>query len=481
MVGCPSRKTYQTKGIVQHSLGDGNLRVHAGIWKNYTVAQAALFEPRTATDLVDKTLQTCVQESRPVYLEIPSDMITLQVQKDSLANLLHIFPPANDPKREEQVINTVLNRLYASKQPYILVDGLAARDQIIDEINEFSRVTEFPTMSYTFGEGIVDGSLPKYHGVHAEKFGKLDFTSYTDTADLALLFSPFLTNVNTQGYTSIPSKDITISFSRKVIEIGDKESHSLHVKSFLRKLLQKIDISRLPNPAKASSIPKIRDVQKSLPPPDLSAPIDQDTFYLRLSSYLRPKDVIVCANATPLPGGRDFVLPPKTTLINSPIWLSIGHLLPAAQGISLAQRELKTGGRTILLEGDGSFQVSAQELSTIIKHKLDVCIFLINNDGYTYERMIHGAEEDYNDIARWNYLLAPEMMGASRKGEGDYKVETYDVGTWGDLMPILESASFGDGKGLKIVNVRMDLMDMASRFKPALKAQGDLLRAIPVE
>jgi pyruvate decarboxylase len=156
-------------------------------------------------------------------------------------------------------------------------------------------------------------------------------------------------------------------------------------------------------------------------------------------------------------------------------------MLPAAQGISLAQRELKTGGRTILLEGDGSFQVSAQELSTIIKHKLDVCIFLINNDGYTYERMIHGAEEDYNDIARWNYLLAPEMMGASRKGEGDYKVETYDVGTWGDLMPILESASFGDGKGLKIVNVRMDLMDMASRFKPALKAQGDLLRAIPVE
>lgn len=481
MVGCPSRSTYQTKGVVQHSLGDGNLRVHANIWRHYTVAQAALFEPRTATELVDKTLQTCIQESRPVYLEIPSDMIALQVQKDPLDSLLNTLPPANDPKHEEQVVETVLDLMYSSKQPYILVDGLVASDQIIDEVNEFSKITGFPTISYTFGGGIIDGTLSNYHGVYAGRFGKVDFSSYTDTADLALLFSPYLTNVNTQGYTNIPPKDITISFSRKAITIGDMNLHALHVKSFLRKLLQKIDTSRLPNLAKSSSTPKIRDIQKSLPPPDLSAPIDQDTFYLRLSSFFRPRDVIVCANATPLPGCRDFVLPPNTTLINSPIWLSIGHMLPAAQGISLAQRELKTGGRTILLEGDGSFQVSAQELSTIIKHRLDVYIFLINNDGYTYERMIHGAEQDYNDIARWNYLLAPEMMGAPRKGEVDYKVETYDVGSWGDLIPIIESDSFGDGKGLKIVNVRMDRMDIASRFKPALKAQGDLLRAIPDE
>lgn len=232
----------------------------------------------------------------------------------------------------------------------------------------------------------------------AGKFGTLDFAPYTDRADLALLFSPFLTNANTQSWKNIPDKDTTISFSRKKIEVG-RQTHTLHVESFLRRLLQNIDISRIPKSPQATSLPKIRDVQKSLPAPNPSAPIDQDTFYLRLSSDFKPQDIIICANATPLPGGRDFVLPPKTTLINSPIWLSIGHMLPAAQGISLAQRELKTGGRTILFKGDRSFQVSVQELSTIIKHKLNVIIFLINSDRYTYERMIHGEEEEYNDRA----------------------------------------------------------------------------------
>jgi pyruvate decarboxylase len=407
---------------------------------------------------------------------MPSDMVTAQVPRERLTAPLDTLPPANEQTLEAQITDTVLNRIYASKQPYILVDGLAAPDQIIDEVNEFARVTGFPTLSYTFGGGIIDGSLPNYHGVNAGNFGTLDFTPYTNTADLALLFSPFLTNVNTQGWTTVPKKDITISFRRKRIEIGN-EAHALHVKSFLRRLLDQIDTSRLPKPANAVSLPKIRDVQKALAPPDPATPIDQDTFYLRLSSYIKPQDIIICANGTPLPGGRDFVLPSNTTLINSPIWLSIGHMLPAAQGASLAQRELKTGGRTILFEGDGSFQVSAQELSTIIKHKLDVLIFLINNDGYTYERMIHGEEQEYNDIARWRYLMAPEMMGAPRQGESDYSVDTYDAGTWGELMLVLEDLKFWNGKGLKMVNVRMGRMDMARGIKPALKAQGDLLRS----
>ncbi|KAJ4303037.1 hypothetical protein N0V90_001928 [Kalmusia sp. IMI 367209] len=481
IVGCPSRKTYKTGGVVQHSLGDGNLRVHANIWKNYTVAQAALFEPKDAAELIDQTVQTCVRESRPVYMEMPSDMVTVPVDEEPLSSPLNLLPPTNEEKLEAKVVDTILNRIYASKQPYILVDGLAAPDQIVDEVNKFAKLTGFPTMSYTFGGGIIDGSLPNYHGVTAGNFGTLDFAPYTDTADLALLFSPFLTNVNTQSWSNIPKKDISISFRRTAVQIGDTEVHSLHVKSLLQQLISKLDTTRLQKPAKASSLPKIRDVQKALPLPVSSAPIDQDSFYLRMSSYFRPQDVIICANATPLPGGRDFVLPPNVKLINSPIWLSIGQMLPAAQGVALAQRELNTGGRTILFEGDGSFQVSAQELSTIIKHKLDAYIFLINNDGYTYERMIHGEEQEYNDIAPWRYSKAPEMMGAPRKGEGDYSVDTYDVGTWGELMPILENAKFWNGKGLKMVNVRMNRMDMVKRFKPALKAQGDLLRAVPSE
>ena len=104
-------------------------------------------------------------------------------------------------------------------------------------------------------------------------------------------------------------------------------------------------------------------------------------------------------------------------------WLSIGYMLPATQGAALAQHQLDTAGkwhkgnaqqspRTVLLIGDGSFQMTAQELSTIIKLKLNLLLILINNDGYTIERCLHGWNQDYNNIAFWRYLEAPSFFGA---------------------------------------------------------------------
>lgn len=107
---------------------------------------------------------------------------------------------------------------------------------------------------------------------------------------------------------------------------------------------------------------------------------------------------------TPSTGGRDFVLPRQTTPINSGVWLSIGYMLGSSQGVALAQRDLvaegsSRRGRTILFEGDRSFQMTAQELSSIIHKRLDMIIFLINNDGYTIERLVHGKDAIYNDVA----------------------------------------------------------------------------------
>lgn len=141
---------------------------------------------------MDDTLQACVQESRPVYMEMTSDMVTAPVPGALLTVPLDIMPPANDYTYEAHIVDTDLNHTYASKHPYILIDGLESPDRIIDEVNDFATATGFPTLSYTFGGGI-------YRGINAVNLGTLDFAPYTGTVDLALLFSPFLTNTNTQG------------------------------------------------------------------------------------------------------------------------------------------------------------------------------------------------------------------------------------------------------------------------------------------
>ncbi|KAG7422018.1 Pyruvate decarboxylase [Fusarium oxysporum f. sp. rapae] len=172
-------------------------------------------------------------------------------------------------------------------------------------------------------------------------------------------------------------------------------------------------------------------------------------------------------------GGRDFVLPGQTTLINSGVWLSIDYMLGSSQGVALAQRDLvaedmSRRGRTILFDGDGSFQMTAQELSTIIHKRLDMIIILITNDGYTIERLVHGKDAIYNDIAPWRYLEAPSCFGAPN--DGSYVTMTARASTWGGLMEIISKDDSKYGSGLRMAEVIMERMDAPVILKRLLES-----------
>ena len=66
--------------------------------------------------------------------------------------------------------------------------------------------------------------------------------------------------------------------------------------------------------------------------------------------------------------------------------------------------------RHLLFIGDGSFQLTAQEVSTLLRCEQKPIIFLINNDGYTIERYILGENSSYNDIGPWDYAKPPAVL-----------------------------------------------------------------------
>lgn len=189
---------------------------------------------------------------------------------------------------------------------------------------------------------------------------------------------------------------------------------------------------------------------------------------------MREGDIVMGETGTPGYGAREMRLPPNTRLFTPVTWLSIGYMLPAAQGAALALRDGgsvnpgqgKPGGRTILLIGDGSFQMTVQEIGTIIKHNLDVVIFLINNDGYTIERCIHGVKQAYNDVARWRYLESLSFFGAEKDAY------TATAKTFGELGKVLADEKLSDGKGIRMVEVFMDKEDAPEGpLKDLMKAQ----------
>jgi len=115
--------------------------------------------------------------------------------------------------------------------------------------------------------------------------------------------------------------------------------------------------------------------------------------------------------------------------------------------------------------------VTVQALSDIIRQKVDMIVFVINNEGYTIERCIHGRNQSYNDVAPWRYLLAPAFFGVDE--EGQYLAHTYSVATWAELKNVLDNDELKRGKGLHMVEVFMGKEDAPLTLLALLERQRD--------
>lgn len=160
---------------------------------------------------------------------------------------------------------------------------------------------------------------------------------------------------------------------------------------------------------------------------------------------MRPGDVLIAEDGTSGIGASGMQLPQGCTFVTQALWGSIGYTLGALLGTLLATPKR----RHMLFIGDGSFQLTAQELSTILRHGLKPYIFLINNGGYTIERAIVGKKAKYNDVANWRYAELPNVFSRHANAKS-YVVRNVD-----DLRAALAAPR----DGLVFVEAVMDRAD----------------------
>jgi pyruvate decarboxylase len=453
IVGTPPRATQDGRALVHHTFADGNFIRFAQMSKHVTIAQASLRDPRTAPEQIDQVLVQCLLHSRPVYIEVPVDLVGVPVYSERLQRKLEL-PEAVWGPPQEKAIQAVLEKMHAAKQPIIVADGEIRPMGVVSELQGLTKKTGWPTWTTGFAKGLLDETASNFHGIYRGQWEEASTREFFKSSDVVLCFGPHFSTTNSWGGTSLPESANTIFFSDTEIRIGSETYRDVPCRQALSALLQTVDTGKI---QRYEQYPTLHQDQiVSIQDTDKNAPITQDKAWKVLATFVREGDIVMGETGTPGYGAREMRLPPNTRLFTPVTWLSIGYMLPAAQGAALAQRERSTGqkaGRTILLVGDGSFQMTVQELGTIIKEKLNVVVFLINNDGYTIERCIHGADEKYNDVARWRYLEAPSFFGAEK---GTY---TASARTFGELGNVLADERLRDGEGVRMVEVFMGKED----------------------
>jgi indolepyruvate decarboxylase len=139
-------------------------------------------------------------------------------------------------------------------------------------------------------------------------------------------------------------------------------------------------------------------------------PISAEALYPRWEKFFAPGDTIVTETGTSSMGLAFAKLPAGASFHNQTLWGSIGWATPAAFGATAA----RPNGRVVLVTGEGSHQLTAQEITQFGRRGLNPIIFVLNNNGYLIERLLC-ADPDiaYNDVASWDYAALPEALGCT--------------------------------------------------------------------
>ncbi|KAJ5087377.1 pyruvate decarboxylase [Penicillium angulare] len=461
IVGTPAREIQNSRARVHHTLADGDYRHFATMASHVTRAQTNILDPMTAPSRIDWVLQQALIYSQPVYIEIPEDMVDVAISASSLSipiSVPEVPLPIDEPVEE------VLGRIYSAQRPIILVDGECRSMGILDQVDELVQKTWWPTWTTVFGKGLVNEELPNVYGHYSGRLGSKEWQTYFDTADLVIVLGPHYTDTNTYNFSTVPRDEVSISFSKNAVQIRGETFRDIP-DDFLSRLVQTIDKARL-NPVQGPSSLSFLNHELSI---NHEEPLVQKTFYSFVNSIFRENDLILTETGTAAHGGRQFKLPTKSRLFAPATWLSIGYMLPATLGAAVAHCEKNRNGgtRAILFIGDGSLQMSVQEISTIIHQHLNVIIFVINNAGYTIERAIHGRKQIYNDIAPWRHSQALGFFGVNEECSRN----SFSARTYGELGIVLHDENIMNGTGVRLIEVFMGREDVEGALLGLMQSQ----------
>jgi len=271
------------------------------------------------------------------------------------------------------------------------------------------------------GKGAVDETLPNYGGVYAGDGSHKSVKDFVESSDLILSIGAIKSDFNTAGFSYRISQLSTIDFHSNHINVRYSEYSNTRMQSVLRKVIDRIDPSKLSiSPVSTfSNVPQIKSA-------DEGQTITQAWFWPRVGQWLKQRDIVITETGTANFGIWETRFPADVTAISQVLWGSIGYSVGACQGAVLAAHDAGLDSRTILFVGDGSFQLTCQEISTMIRHGLKPIIFLICNDGYTIERFIHGMDASYNDIQTWKNKDLLAAFGATPETSATYTIKTKD-------------------------------------------------------
>lgn len=445
LVGMPASGVQAAHRLVHHTLGNGEFDIFYNLTESVVCARA-IMTPKNCVAETERLISAALHYRRPVYMGFPSDFANMPVAgaRQPVSN------PTTDLTTLEAAVTAIISTLSHCKTACIVPGILVSRCGLADEALAIVNASNLPFATMFMDKCVLDETHPNYIGMYDGKLMNDQVRAFVEGCDCTIGIGAMLTDFNSGAFTAQIDRSKSINIMHDSVRIGAAFYTNINMKDVLMELAKRM-------PRMDVHAPKVDGLGTPIGDPD--SKITVEYLYPRWQQMLKPNDMLIAETGTVSMALMFAHMPKGSTFQNQTLWGSIGWATPAAFGAALAAPHR----RTILITGDGSHQLTAQEVSQFYRFDLKPMIFVLNNDGYLIERLLcKNPETYYNDLAKWHYSKLPEALGC----DGWF---TARVTTCGELDKAIKTAeSCGTGAYIEVVTERYATPPLSQKMHESL-------------
>ncbi|MDQ6863295.1 MAG: thiamine pyrophosphate-binding protein [Thermoproteota archaeon] len=450
--GAPGTKERTKNPLLHHVVREYDTQQK--IFEHITVASTVLNDPSTARAEIDRVLSMAFRYKRPVYIELPRDMVSIPIV--NVSNCMKgEYEERIDPMAMAEAVEEATAMINASQEPVIVAGVEIQRFRLQDEMLQLIEKTGIPVVATILSKSVISENYPYYLGLYEGAMGDDRVREVVESSDCLILLGALMTDINFGVAVTPINQSHTIYVTSEKLCIRHHNFENVGLQYFIRGLRSANITRREPLQYSYSN----RSASTSFLA-NTGKKITVERLFLRLASFITADTIVIADVGDSLFGALDLVIQRDTEFLAPAFYTSMGFAVPAAIGAQLADPKL----RPLVIVGDGAFQMTGMEISSALRYQLNPIVIVLNNDGYGTERRL--LDGPFNDLQHWEYKSIPGIVGGGRG---------FIINTEDEFDLALEAAN-QYSEGFCILDVRLDPNDGSAALKRLTDVLGKRVR-----
>jgi pyruvate decarboxylase len=445
--GGPNTNSEVENQKLHHTTGRVSYGYQRDIFEYATASAVIIKHLEDAPYLIDEAIMSCLLEHKPVYIEVPCNLAGLTIPHPHKRDFL--TKRVSDERILKEAVKSAVELLSKAAKP-VLVSGTKLKSAgAVHAFENLVSASDYAFASMPGAKGLISEAHPNYIGTYWGPVSSPGTAEIVESANMYLFAGPRFTDYTTCGFTSLINHDKLIYAGPDFVKLPGMTYNHVMLKDFLEELAIEIK----PNNASLHAYNRIKQEFAPEPPIKKDEKITTRRLFAQVQDILNASTTVIVETGDSWFNGMKLKLPEGASFEIQMQYGSIGWSVGTTLGYSLG---CNPHHRVITFVGDGSFQLTAQEISTIIRYGLNPIIFVLNNGGYTIEVEIH--DGPYNNIKNWDYAGIVDVFNAGEGNGWSCRVKTE-----GELQEAIKNALDHKG-GPSLIEVVLDRDDCSKEL-----------------